>query len=157
MLRVRRCRRGERFAGDDEGSASLEFISAGMLLLLPVVYLVVTLSQLEAGAFAVEAASRHAARVFVQAPSVSAAKARAATAVEFALADYGQDSNDVTIAVTCSPRPSHCLTRHGLVTVTVTTWVSLPLVPPILDLDVALSVPVTSTATQQVSRFWGAG
>jgi len=25
----------------------------------------------------------------------------------------------------------------------------------VLDLDVGLSVPVTSTATQQVSRFWG--
>ena len=79
----------------------------------------------------------------------------AARAVEFALADYGLETDQVTVSVSCRPSPSQCLQRRGFVTVVVTTTVALPLVPPVLDLDVPLSVPISSTATQQVSRFWG--
>ena len=139
----------------DEGSASLEFITAGLLLLLPLVYLVLTMSQLQAGAFAVEGAARQAARVYVQSATIGEANAAAQRAIEFALADYGLDTSNVTVTVTCSPDPSTCLTRRGFVTVTVSTRVALPLVPPILDLDVPLSVAVDSTTTEQVSRFWG--
>ena len=139
----------------DEGSASLEFITAGMLLLLPLVYLVLTMAQLQAGAFAVEGAARQAARVYVQSATTAEANAAAQRAIEFALADYGLDTDAVTVSVSCSPRPANCLTRRGLVTIQVSTTVPLPLVPPVLDLDVALSVAVNSTATQQVSRFWG--
>ena len=146
--------RRSRFSTDD-GSASLEFITAGLVLLLPLVYLVLTMSSIQAGAFAVEGAARQAARVYVQSPSVAHANAAASRAVEFALADYGLDADEVTVTVTCRPTPSQCLQRRGFVTVVVTTTVVLPLVPPVLDLDVPLSVPISSTATQQVSRFWG--
>ena len=146
--------RPSRFSTDD-GSASLEFITAGLVLLLPIVYLVLTMSSIQAGAFAVEGAARQAARVYVQAPSVAQANAAASRAVEFALADYGLDTDAVTVSVSCRPSPSQCLQRRGFVTVVVSTTVVLPLVPPVLDLDVPLSVPISSTATQQVSRFWG--
>ena len=139
----------------DEGSASLEFITAGLLLLLPLVYLVLTMAQLQAGAFAVEGAARQAARVYVQSATTAEANSAAQRAIEFALADYGLDTDTVTASVSCSPNPANCLTRRGLVTIQVSTSVPLPLVPPVLDLDVPLSVAVNSTATQQVSRFWG--
>ena len=151
MLRLRLCADG---GGTDDGSASLEFITAGVLLLLPIVYLVLVMSSVQAGAFAVEGASRQAARVYVQSPSTASADAAAERAIEFALADYGLDTDDVDVTVRCAPNPGTCLTREGLVTITVTTSVPLPLVPPILDLDEPLSVPLTATATQQVSRFW---
>lgn len=138
----------------DEGSASLEFITAGMLLLVPIVYLVLVMSSLQAGAFAVEGAARQAARVYVQSATVAEANAAAGRAVQFALADYGLESSAVSVSVSCQPSPSRCLQRRGFVTVVVTTTVPLPLVPPVLDLDAPLSVPVSSTATQQVSRFW---
>jgi hypothetical protein len=140
----------------DDGNASLEFITVGMILLVPIVYLVLTLAQIQAGAFATEGATRQAARVFVQSATISEAKASASRAVEFALADYGIDPSNVDIAITCKPVASRCLTRHGFVTVTVSTRVTLPLVPPVLNLTVPLSVPLSAQATQQVSRFWGA-
>ena len=56
-----------RAAGD--GSAALEFITAGFLLLIPLVYLILAMAALQGGALSVEGASRQAARVFVQAPS----------------------------------------------------------------------------------------
>jgi len=143
-------------ATDEAGTASLEFITAGLVLLVPLVYLVLTMSALQAAAFAVEGAARQAARVFVASPTDADAQNGARRAVEFALADYGLDVGDVEIDVSCRPDPDACLTRRGFVTVDVSTRVTLPLVPPVLDLDVPLSVPLSSSATQQVSRFWGA-
>lgn len=139
---------------DDTGSASLEFITAGVLLLLPMVYLVLVMSAVQAGAFAVEGASRQAARVFVQSPNSEAADAAAERAIEFALADYGLDADDVVVSVSCAPNPAQCLTREGFVTITVTTSVPLPLAPPVLDVNEPLAIPLSATATQQVSRFW---
>jgi len=145
-----------RLSADECGTASLEFVTAGLVLLLPLVYLVLTMSALQGAALAVEGASRQAARVFVEAGSVSEANAAAERAVEFALADYGLDAADVDVSITCRPRAAACLTRRGFVTVEVGTRATLPLVPPVLDLDVGLSVPMSASATQQVSRFWGA-
>jgi hypothetical protein len=138
----------------EEGSASLEFITAGMLLLLPVVYLVLVMAAVQAGALAVEGAARQAARVFVQGETVATATAQAERAIQFALADYGLDSADATVAVSCSPDPSRCLTRLGTVTFDVGVSVALPLVPPGLTIDAPLAIPLEATATQPVSRFW---
>jgi hypothetical protein len=145
-------RRWRRFAGD-EGTASLEFITAGMVLLVPVVYLVIALAGIQAGAFAVEGASRQAARVFVEATTEEEARAGARLAVEFALADYGIAPEAASIAISCSPRPDDCLARRGFVTVDVEARVALPLVPAALDVDAPGSVTLRSSATQRVSRF----
>lgn len=142
---------------DESGSASLEFVTAGLVLLLPLVYLVLAVSAIQAGALAVEGAARQAARVFVQSESLSAARSGATSAVAFALADHGVDPGVARVEVSCRPRPADCLVRHGFVTVTVAISVPLPLVPPILDGAFPVAVPLSATATQQVSRFWGAG
>ncbi len=145
-----------RSAAGDDGSASLEFITAGLLLLVPLVYLVLTLSAIESGSYAVEAAARQGVRVFVQAPSEAEAQARAQQAVRFALADYGVDASAATVRVTCSPRPSRCLTRLGSVRVDVRASVPLPLMPSVLAVHVPLSVGLESGSVEKVSRFWGA-
>ena len=139
---------------DDAGSASLEFVTVGMIMLVPLVYLVLAVASIQAGAFAVEGAARQAARVFVQARDVGAAQASAQRALIFALADHGI-TEPASIAVACRPRPSACLTRQGFVTVSVDLTVPLPLVPPVLIGDFPLAVPLHATATEQVSRFWG--
>jgi hypothetical protein len=141
----------------DDGSAALEFITAGFLLLIPLVYLVLAMAALQGGALSVEGASRQAARVFVQAASDGVANDRAQTAVQFALDDFGLSSAPNTFHVSCRPNPAVCLTRRGFVTVTVTASVPLPLVPNVLALNTPLSVPMSATSTEQVSRFWGEG
>jgi len=140
----------------DDGSASLEFLTAGFILLLPIVYLILTVSSIQAGSLAVEGAARQAARVFVQADDTTEASDRAEQAIRFALADYGIDAASATVVVTCQPDPDDCLSRRGFVTVAVQTSVPLPLVPRVLTLDQPLGIPLSATATQQVSRFWGA-
>ena len=140
----------------DDGSASLEFITAGLILLLPMVYLILTLSQIQGGSFAVEGAARQAARVFVQAETPDAGEAAARRAVDFALTDAGLDPGAADIDVHCSPRPEVCLTRNGEVTVAVRVVVPLPMVPAALDVAAPIGVPLEASATQKVSRFWGA-
>lgn len=137
----------------DRGSAPLEFLTAGLLLLLPVVYLVLVMAQVQAGALAVEGAARHAARVYVLSASPADAAASATTAVEFTLDDYGLDPSTADIRVDCSPVPTDCLARRGFVTVTVSTAVALPLAPPFFASAPPLSIALSGTATQQVSRF----
>ncbi|WP_022886280.1 hypothetical protein [Glaciibacter superstes] len=138
----------------DDGSASLEFITAGMILLVPIVYLILAMASIQAGAFAVEGAARQAARVYVQAPDETAAQAMVARAVEVGLADYGLESADANVEITCET-PAACLTRQSAVTVTVRLSVTLPLVPDVLSLQSAAAIPLQATATQTVSRFWG--
>ena len=164
MLRSRPCgRQGgvsrlpARLAHSERGSASLEFITAGLILLVPLVYLVLAMAALQGGALAVEGAARQAARVYVQAPDEATASARADRAVQFGLTDYGIDPAGAQVNVACTAGVNGCLTRQSTVTVTVRIRVALPLLPDLLSLRDSASVPLEAQATQTVSRFWRAG
>lgn len=156
MRRSSRFRELHDSLGSEDGSAAIEFIVAGMILLVPLVYLILAMSSIQAGALGVEGAARQAARVYVRSATPADARANAGTAIRFALADYGLSPSDTSVTVTCAPNPNACLTRRGFVTVRVQAHVVLPLSPTALGVG-ALSVPLSATATQQVSRFWGAG
>lgn len=141
---------------NDDGSSSLEFITIGVLLLVPMVYLVLAVSSVQAATLATEGAARQAARVYVLAETDAAAASAAQRAIAFALADDGLDAGAAEIRIDCAPNPGTCLTRRGTVTVTVRVEVALPLVPDALNFRTSASVPVQARAAQQVSRFWGA-
>ncbi len=148
-------RRVDARVRDESGSASLEFITVGLLLLVPIVYLVLALSALERASFGVEGAARQATRVFVQSGSEADAESAARTAIAVTLADYGLTSDAAEVRVSCRPDPADCLARRGFVTISISTTVPLPLVPPALTLHLPAGIPVQSVATEQVSRFWG--
>jgi Flp pilus assembly protein TadG len=148
---------GHALRHDERGSAALEFIMTGVILLVPLVYLILTMAQLQAGALAVEGAARQAARIYVQSATPDTAADDAQLAIEFALADYGVDPATAHVVVTCAPVASDCLTRRGFVTVAIEIAVSLPLAPAAVSVDAPLSIPLEASATQQVSRFWSAG
>ena len=147
--------RPSRRWADDGGSASLEFITAGVVLLVPIVYLVLALSAVQAATLAVDGAARQATRVYVQSGTTAAARSAAARAIAVTLADYGVDASAAAVEIRCRPRANACLTRRGFVTVTIRTIVALPLAPPFLDTGLPTGLPVEATATEQVSRFWG--
>ncbi len=151
---MRRSKRWTELLGD-EGSASIEFITVGMLLLVPTVYLVLALSSIQSASFAVEGAVRQASRVFVQADTVAEGQAAASRAIAVTLADYGLDADDAQVVITCRPNPADCLTRRGYVTVTITMVAPLPFFPAVLDADIPPGVPIDAVATEQVSRFAG--
>lgn len=151
---MHRSRRWTELAADD-GSASLEFLTVGLLLLVPTVYLVIALAQLQNAAFAIEGAARQATRVFVQADSLAAASDAAELAIGATLDDYGLDPASVDVRIACRPDPGECLTRRGFVTVELATVVPLPGMPPVLGLDLPSGIPLSATSTEQVSRFAG--
>ena len=147
--------RDRRTLASDDGSASLEFIAVGLLLLVPLVYLVLSLSALQGAALAVDGAARQATRVFVQSDSVAEGTAAADRAIAITLDDYGLDAGAARVQISCRPKPGACLTRQGYVTVSIGVTVPLPLTPPALSLNLPAGLPVQATATEQVSRFWG--
>lgn len=153
MPRARRWIETRRALASERGSASLEFITVGVLLLVPLVYLVLVVSALQAASLGLEGAARQASRVFVQAETPAEARSAAERAILVTLADYGLDAADAEVAISCRPDPGDCLVRRGFVTVEIATVVPLPLAPPVLGLDVPLGVTVQAIATEQVSRF----
>jgi hypothetical protein len=80
---VRRLRRG------DEGSAIVEFFFLGVLVLVPLTYVMLTVFEVQRSAFAVSAASREAGRAYATADTLEEAQARAGEAARIALADHG--------------------------------------------------------------------
>ncbi len=146
--------KARRFTSD-RGSASLEFITAGVLLLVPLVYLVLVCGRVQAASLAAEGAVRQAARLFVTAESPSLASARAEQAVGDALADFAFRRSDARASITCAPVVSACLTSQNWVRVDVTVAVLLPFVPSILGLDKFARVQVSSSTTQRVAMGRG--
>lgn len=148
--------RVRRRLADDTGSASVEFLSVGVLLLVPLVYLVLALGQIQHAVLGVEGAARHAARSIAQADTHDAGLAAADRALLVAAADAGLRRDGLRVAIRCAPDPGACDTARGTVTVQVDATVPLPLAPPFLALDVGFGVPVSARALQPVSAFGGA-
>lgn len=138
----------------ERGSASLEFLTVGMILLVPLVYLVLAVAAIQAGALAVEGAARQAARVAVMAGDQASADAAVDRVVRVALADYAVEAAAASVTVDCDV---DCAEPGSRVHVTVTARITLPLVPDLLSLDRVGSVPIAASATQTVSRFAGSG
>ncbi|HEY8589054.1 MAG TPA: hypothetical protein VIL55_05850 [Naasia sp.] len=128
----------------DEGSASVEFLGAGVLLLVPLVYLMLCLAQLQGAAFAVEGASRSAALAAARAPDAVTGAARAEAAIAVALADFGVDAGTMHAAVACDP---DCGSVGALVRASVSVDVPLPFLPEVRVL------PIEATAVVPVPRF----
>lgn len=138
---------------DERGSASVEFLTVGLLLLVPLIYLVLALGQIQHAVLGVEGAARHAARTIAQAPTHADGLAAADRAIAVAASDAGLARDSVSVVIRCAPNPSSCTTPRGTVTVQIDASVPLPFAPPELDLDVGLAVPVAAQAQHPVSAF----
>ncbi len=134
----------------DDGSAMIEFTWLALLLLVPLVYLVLAVFEVQRTAYAVTNAAREAGRAFVTAPSTPQAYARADAAVELAMTDQGAPLDTVRSTITCGSDP--CLTPGGRVTVVVQAEVPLPFVPDLFGRSMA-SVSVDARHEAVVDRY----
>ncbi|WP_166356364.1 pilus assembly protein [Phytoactinopolyspora limicola] len=133
--------------GGERGSAIVEFHLLGLLLLVPVVYIMVATLDVQRSSYGVTQAAREAGRLYVVTGDLSAARQAAAVA----LRDQRLDAGDVSVNVTCPAAPCH---RPGTeVTVTVHTEVALPLVPDVLAGVAHTRIPVTATHVAVVDRY----
>ena len=117
---------------DQRGSALVELTWLGVLLLIPMLWIVLSVSDVQRGAFGVSSAARAAGRAYAVAPDDALGRVRAEQAARQALADQGLRGVPVTVTVTCAPYPHACHQGTSVVTVRVATRVDLPLLPDVL-------------------------
>lgn len=134
---------------DEQGSALVELTWLGLLLLVPLVYVVLSVFEVQRGAFAVTAASRAAARAYALAETDAAGEREARAVARRALADQGIADAPLDLEVRCRPDPRACHSGTSVITVTIRSGVELPLLPSMLGggapsfrLDATHSVPV---------------
>jgi hypothetical protein len=116
----------------EQGSAVVEFSWLAILLMVPLLYAVLAVFDVQRAAFGVSTAARAAGRAFTLAPSEASAMDRALAAAALALHDQGLDADRRSLQVMCSPDPSNCLAPGSVITVAVSRQVPLPLLPAIL-------------------------
>jgi Flp pilus assembly protein TadG len=136
--------------GSEQGSAVVEFTFLSLLLMVPLVYFIITVGQIQAGSFAVVGAADQAAKVFVAQPDIASGRAAAELAVQLALADYGYEAAGANLVTSC--QPADCAAPGSAVTATVQLTVPLPFVPfgDALHLNAS---QLTASATQLAGRF----
>lgn len=142
----------ERGIAPDAGSAVVEFLGVALLLLVPLVYLIVTLGQVQGAIFAAEGAAREAGRLVVSAETFDQGTARARAAVELAFADQGVPVDGAgALRLACSADP--CLTPGERIVVEVRAVVALPGVPDVVSGAVGAQVPVAAEYVAVVDEF----
>ena len=117
---------------DDEGSALIEVTWLAILLLVPLVYVLISVFDVQRGAFGVTSASRAAGRAFALADNEAAGRRQARDAAELALRDQGLSAGALHLEFSCSLGSGHCLEPGSVITVVVRTQIRLPLAPSAL-------------------------
>jgi hypothetical protein len=117
---------------DERGTALVEVTWLSILLLVPLVYVVLAVFEVQRSAFAVDAATRAAGRAYSLAPSEAAGAARARAAAAVALGDQGLSLRRGALRVSCSPTPHDCLAPGAVIRVSMVYPVALPLMPSAL-------------------------
>lgn len=125
--RLRRLRRR-----DERATATIELTWLGILLLVPLLWIVLSVFEVQRGAFGVSAAARAAGRAYALAPDDASGEARARAVARQALADQGLPDAPLRVSVTCTPYPHDCHSGTSVITVRVESSVELPLLPDAL-------------------------
>ena len=130
----------------------MEFVFLAVLLMIPLIYLVMALARVQAGAFAVSTVGargrpclRHGGRRPTQPSPGPEAAAR------LAFEDQGFAEQQTRLVLACDGDP--CLRPDGRVRVTASVTVPLPLVPSFAREVVPLEVPLTASHVAVADRF----
>jgi hypothetical protein len=110
----------------------LEFSWLALLLLVPLMYVMLGVFDVQRASYGATAATRAAGRAFIIVPaglSEDDARARAFEAARIAMADQGMELSPDQLSITCNPA---CLEPGSTVTVELNTEMPLPLIPDAL-------------------------
>ena len=134
---------------DERGSALVELVWLGLLLLVPLLWIVMSVFEVQRGAFGVSGAARAAGRAYALAPNDAEGHARAQAAARQALEDQGLHGVPLDVRIRCTPYPHDCHAGTSVITVVVSSRVDLPLLPsflgggaPSFALDASHTVPI---------------
>ncbi|WP_349828114.1 hypothetical protein [Brevibacterium litoralis] len=133
----------------DSGSASVEFVFVSVVLLVPIVYLVVALAQIQAASFATTAAAVTSARAAARFPTEAQTRAQAVTTLHFD--DHGVDPESWSVSFTCD---GPCAEPGSLVTAHIETEVAVPGTPVLFGgSGQAPHVTVRASHTDRVAPY----
>lgn len=132
------------------GAAIVEFIFLGLLLLIPLVYIIVAASTVQRAAYGVTAATREAGRAFVTAGEGADPYAQAEAAAALAMRDQGLVLPAAGLRISCA---EDCGTPGGRVDVTLDYPVALPLAPRALLSRPLASIVVHGRHGEVLDRF----
>lgn len=135
----------------EAGNAIVEFVYLAVLLMLPLVYILLTVFRVQAASYAVSSASREAGRVYATAEALDDAGPRAFAAASLVMSDSDLPLRTDQMEITCSSTP--CLVPGSRVNVVLTYQVSLPLVPRFFSDRAPATVRVTSRHLEVVDRY----
>lgn len=121
----------------DQGNALVEFVVLSAALLIPSLYLVLTLGSVQAAVFAADTIARDAARIYAVDPDQISAAQRTQLHTAMILEDFHLSGSDV-VQISCSETP--CSTPGGTVTAQVRIPVPVPGLGPILGQTGPVSV-----------------
>ena len=131
----------------DDGNALVEFTYLGIVLMIPLIYVLTTVFLVQRAAFGVTEAARQAGRAYVQAATPAEGRAVAAAAADLAMGDQGLNAaGPPTIEAAGGLAPG------ATVRVTVVHEVTLPLIGGLFG-EVQPHIPVRATHVQVVDRF----
>ena len=133
----------------DDGNALVEFVYLAVLLMLPLVYVLLAVFQVQSAAFGVTEAARQAGRAYARAADPATGEATATAAARLALKDQGIDwdgTPELCGGEGCSLAPG------ATVRTRVRYTVQLPFVGSIFGKGRA-GIPVTGVHTEVVDRF----
>ncbi len=134
----------------DDGNALVEFTYLAVLLMVPLVYVLISVFLVQSAAFGATEAARQAGRAMARADSETQGRARATAAAQLALKDQGITLRR-PLGVTCLGGP--CLAPGTRVRVTVRYDVRLPILGAVFGDSGRGTIPVRATHTEHVDRF----
>ena len=143
--------KARRDRGED-GSALVELSWLGILLLVPMLWIVVSVFEVQREPHRRRRRLRAAGRAYALAPDDAAGRARAEAAARQALADQGVGGAPLDVRITCTPYPHDCHSGTSVITVVISSRVDLPLMPGILG-DGAPSFALDSTHSVPIGQF----
>ena len=134
----------------DSGTAVIEFIFASVVLLIPVVYLMLALSQLQAASYATTSTAISASRIAARDASPSERRAQEVAKMHFT--DFGLSDVPIAIDYSCS---GPCGQAGSLITARVETKVALPGFPLLFGSNRSPHITLRSTHTDVVATTGG--
>ena len=130
----------------DAGNALVEFSYLAVVLMVPLVYLLLTVFQVQRASFGVTEAARQAGRAYATSDDPASGRARAQVAAGLAMRDQGLACDGCLATLTGD------LVPDGQVVATVEHFVRLPVLSALLPAGRG-GVRVDATHVAQVDRF----
>lgn len=135
------------YSATHRGSASIEFVIVAVAIFLPVLALTVTVSTIQTAQFAVAAIARQGVRALALSTTPTVGAQRIVAIDRLVREDFGVSASSAW-AIRCSLNP--CLTRGGLVRLTVSADIPIAMIPVVPGIGLPPKVRVESTATHTV-------